>query len=75
MKLEWIQRLMGLSKLVLGIVIASGLVWRSQSYREGVSGYELLAPAMLTIAAVLILLTSLALSLGKSDEVEYEPEV
>jgi uncharacterized membrane protein len=72
MSLERIQQLLAWVKVGLGIAIAMGLIWRSQTYREGVAGYEVLAPAMMTIAAVLLLLTTAALVLGKSGHAEFE---
>ncbi len=74
MSLERIQLLVGWIKVGLGVAIAAGLIWRSQSYRESVHGYELLAPTMLTIAAVLLVMTTVALVLGKSESSELEQD-
>lgn len=61
-------------KIGLGVAIAAGLIWRSQSYRESSGGYELLAPTMLTVAAVLLVLTTVAVVLNKSEESELEQD-
>jgi heme A synthase len=70
MNLEWIHRLVGFAKIGLGLLIAAALIWRTHSYRETVTGYEMLAPAMLTISAVLVLLTVIALLPARHEAAE-----
>ncbi len=74
MSLERIQTVVAGLKIGLGVALAAGLVWRSQSYREPIGGYELLAPTMLTVAAVVLVMTTIAVVLGRSEQSELEQD-